>query len=48
MNPLYISKEQVSQGVMDHEIEIYKTQARNEKKPEQIIEKIATGKNCRI
>lgn len=44
MNPLYISKEQVSQGVMDHEIEIYKTQARNEKKPEQIIEKIATGK----
>jgi elongation factor Ts len=44
MNPQYITKEQVSQEVMDHELEIYKTQARNEKKPEQIIEKIATGK----
>ena len=44
MNPQYIAKEQVSQEVMDHELEIYKTQARNEKKPEQIIEKIATGK----
>ena len=44
MNPLYIAKEQVTQEVRDHELEIYKTQARNEKKPEQVIEKIATGK----
>ena len=44
MNPQYIAREDVSKEVQDHEMEIYRTQARNEKKPEQIIEKIATGK----
>lgn len=44
MNPLYIAKEEISQEVKDHELEIYRTQSRNEKKPEQVIEKIATGK----
>lgn len=44
MNPQYIAREQVTQATIDHELEIYRTQARNEKKPEQIIDKIATGK----
>ncbi len=44
MNPQYIAREEVTQPVIDREMEIYRTQARNEKKPEQIIDKIATGK----
>ncbi|HTK81465.1 MAG TPA: translation elongation factor Ts [Bacteroidota bacterium] len=44
MNPQYISREQVTQATIDREMDIYRTQARNEKKPEQIIEKISTGK----
>ncbi|MGA2625000.1 MAG: translation elongation factor Ts [Bacteroidota bacterium] len=44
MNPQYISKEQVPKEVLDRELEIYRTQARNEKKPEPVIERIAQGK----
>ena len=44
MNPQYIAREDVSKEVQDHELDIYRTQAKNEKKPDQIIEKIATGK----
>jgi elongation factor Ts len=44
MNPLYISREDVPKEVIDHEKEIYRTQARNEKKPEQVVERIADGK----
>ncbi len=44
MNPLYISKDDVSKETIEHEMEIYRTQARNEKKPEQVIERIAVGK----
>jgi elongation factor Ts len=44
MNPLYINKEDVAKDVMEHELEIYRTQARNDKKPEQVIERIALGK----
>ena len=44
MNPLYISREQITQDTLNHELEIYRTQARNEKKPEQVVEKIAQGK----
>ena len=44
MNPQYISKEDVSAETKNHELELYRTQSRNEKKPEQIIEKIAIGK----
>ncbi len=44
MNPLYTSREQVSQDVVEHEMEIYRTQARNEKKPDQVVERIASGK----
>ncbi len=44
MNPQYIAREEVTQSTLDHELEIYRTQARNENKPEQVIEKIAVGK----
>ena len=44
MNPHYISRDEVSKEKIDNELEIYRTQARNEKKPEQVIEKIADGK----
>ena len=44
MNPKYIGREDVSKEGIDHELEIYRDQARNEKKPEQVIERIALGK----
>ncbi len=44
MNPLYIMREDVTDDVRDHELEIYRTQARNEKKPDHIVENIAIGK----
>jgi elongation factor Ts len=44
MNPQYIMQEDVPKSVQDHELEIYRTQARNDKKPEQVLERIATGK----
>lgn len=44
MNPQYVSKEQVPKEVVDRELEIYRTQARNEKKPEPVVERIAVGK----
>jgi elongation factor Ts len=44
MSPRYISREQVEQPVVDKELEIYKTQAKNEGKPVQVAEKIAQGR----
>lgn len=44
MNPQFLSRQDVSQEIVDRELEIYRTQARNEKKPEQILDKIAQGK----
>jgi elongation factor Ts len=44
MNPSFLNKEEVSTEVLDKEIEIYKEIARKEGKPEQILDKIATGK----
>ena len=44
MNPQYVSKELVPKEVVDKEMEIYRTQARNEKKPEPVVERIAEGK----
>jgi len=43
-NPLVIKREELSQEIVDKEMNIYKTQAQNEKKPEHIAEKIATGR----
>jgi elongation factor Ts len=44
MNPGFLKKDDVSKDVLDKEIDIYKEIARKEGKPEQILEKIATGK----
>ena len=44
MNPVAIDKDTVSQATIDREIEIGKEQARQEGKPEDMLEKIALGK----
>ena len=44
MNPQFIQREHVPAELIDREMEIYRTHSRNEKKPEAIIEKIATGR----
>lgn len=44
MNPLYVSREDVSKEIIEHELEIYRTQAKNEKKPDQVVNRIAEGK----
>ena len=44
MSPVAVDKDGVSQDVIDKEIEIGKDQARQEGKPEAILEKIALGK----
>ncbi|MBL7138875.1 MAG: elongation factor Ts [Bacteroidales bacterium] len=44
MNPVAVDKGDVDQTVIDREIEIGKEQARQEGKPEELLEKIAMGK----
>lgn len=44
MNPIALDKEGVDQTTIEKEIEIGKEQARQEGKPEQILDKIAQGK----
>jgi len=44
MAPLYVRREEVPAEVVQKELEIARGQAREQKKPEAIIEKIATGK----
>lgn len=44
MKPLTIYREEVDKDVVEKELEIYKEVARKEGKPEQVLEKIATGK----
>lgn len=44
MQPLALDKDAVDESVIEKEIEIGKEQARQEGKPEQILEKIARGK----
>ncbi len=44
MNPKYVKREEVPQDVIDREVEIYKTQAKTEGKPEHILQKIAEGR----
>jgi len=43
-NPLVVNREEMSQEVIDKEMNIYKMQAQNENKPEHIAEKIAAGR----
>ncbi len=44
MNPIAVDKEDVPKDVLDREMEIAKEQARNENRPENLLEKIAMGK----
>ncbi|MCC6395784.1 MAG: elongation factor Ts [Bacteroidetes bacterium] len=44
MSPSVISRDQVEKTTIEHELEIYRTQAKNEGKKEQVIERIATGR----
>ncbi|MEQ9468596.1 MAG: translation elongation factor Ts [Ekhidna sp.] len=44
MNPVAVDKDGVDPGVVEKEIEIGKEQARQEGKPEEMVEKIALGK----
>lgn len=44
INPLYLTKEDVPQDVIDKEKAIYKAQAMNEGKPENIAEKMVEGR----
>ncbi len=44
MKPLFVTREEVPEDVINKEKEIYMEVARKEGKPEQILDKIATGK----
>jgi elongation factor Ts len=43
-NPQYVRREEVPEKVLESEREIYRSQAREAKKPEAILEKIVAGK----
>lgn len=42
--PIAVSREQVDTKIVEHEIEIYRAQAREQGKPEAVIEKMMSGK----
>jgi elongation factor Ts len=44
MSPQYLSKEDVPQADLDREAEVLRNQALSEGKPEQIVEKIVSGR----
>ncbi len=44
MNPTVIARDQVDKTLIERELEIYRTQAKNEGKPAQIVDKIAAGR----
>lgn len=44
MNPICVYREEVPKEIVEKEIEIYKELAKKEGKPEQILDKIATGR----
>jgi len=43
-NPRTVTREEIATDQIEKELEIYRTQARNEKKPETVVERIAQGK----
>lgn len=43
-NPLYVSREEVPTEVVEKEMEIYKEQMKDEKKPDEVVAKIIEGK----
>lgn len=44
MSPIVVRREEVDQALVAKELEIYRTQAKNEGKPDQIADKIANGR----
>lgn len=44
LDPRFLRREEVTQGILDHEREIYHDQAKATGKPDNVIEKIVTGK----
>jgi elongation factor Ts len=43
-SPRAVAREEIPADQVEKELEIYRTQARNEKKPENVVERIAQGK----
>jgi elongation factor Ts len=43
-NPQYVSRDEVPDGIIDHEKEIISTQVKTESKPEKAVEKIVEGR----
>jgi len=43
-NPKVVSRDELPEDVINHEMDIYKSQAESQKKPPEIAEKIAVGK----
>jgi elongation factor Ts len=43
-NPIAVKRENVPKETVEKELDIYRTQVRNEKKPENVVEKIVVGK----
>ncbi len=44
MNPLVVSRDQIGKEIVARELEVYMAQAKNEGKPDHIVEKIAAGR----
>jgi elongation factor Ts len=44
MNPMVVSRDQIEKEIVAREVDVYKAAAKNEGKPDHILEKIATGR----
>ncbi len=44
MSPMVIQRSEIAKGLIDGELEVYRTQAKNEGKPAHIVDKIASGR----
>jgi len=44
MNPMVVTRDQIGPDVVERELDIYRTQAKNEGKPPQVVDKIVAGK----
>jgi elongation factor Ts len=44
MNPMVVRREEIGNEMVERELDIYRTQAKNEGKPAQVVDRIASGK----
>ena len=44
MNPMVVNRTEIGSEMVERELDIYRTQAKNEGKPAQVVDRIATGK----